>query len=83
MSLRKVELETGKILQKVDVPHQYFAEGLTAFQGRMFHLTWQSGKAFIYDIESLKLRGEFSYDGEGWGLTHDDQFLIMSDGTHR
>lgn len=82
-SLRKVELKTGKILQKVDVPHQYFAEGLTAFRGRMFQLTWQSGKGFIYDTKSLKLRGEFAYDGEGWGITHDDEFLIMSDGTHR
>lgn len=82
-SFRMVEIETGRVLKKVEVPQEYFAEGLTIFQGRVFQLTWQSRKGFIYDLGTFALTGEFSYDGEGWGLTHDHQFLIMSDGTHR
>jgi glutaminyl-peptide cyclotransferase len=82
-SLRKVELETGRVLKKLDVPQQYFAEGMTVFRNHVYQLTWQSQKGFIYDPETFAPQGEFAYMGEGWGLTHDDQFLIMSDGTNR
>ncbi|HYY57316.1 MAG TPA: glutaminyl-peptide cyclotransferase [Pyrinomonadaceae bacterium] len=82
-SLRQVELQTGRVLRKVDVPSQYFAEGITIFQGRIYQLTWQSHKGFIYDLDSFERMGEFAYEGEGWGLTHDDRSLIMSDGTNR
>jgi glutamine cyclotransferase len=82
-SLRQVELETGRVVRKVDVPSQYFAEGLTVFQGKIYQLTWQSHKGFIYDLGSFQMLGEFAYEGEGWGLTHDDRSLIMSDGTNR
>ena len=82
-SLRKVDLQSGAVLKRVDVPGKYFAEGITIFRGKVFQLTWQSQKGFIYDLNDFKLLGEFSYEGEGWGLTHDDQFLIMSDGTSR
>lgn len=82
-SLRKVELRTGKVLKKVNVPGIYFAEGMTIFQGKIFQLTWKAHKGFIYDPDSFKQTGEFAYEGEGWGLTHDEQFLIMSDGTNR
>ena len=82
-SLRKVDLRTGAVLKKVDVPGEYFAEGMTIFQGKIFQLTWKSHKCFVYDPESFKLEGELAYEGEGWGLTHDDQYLIMSDGTNR
>jgi glutaminyl-peptide cyclotransferase len=81
-SLRQVELETGRVLRKVEVPHEYFAEGLTIFQGKIYQLTWQSHKGFIYDLASFQPLGEFTYEGEGWGLTHDDRSLIMSDGTN-
>jgi glutamine cyclotransferase len=81
-SLRQVDLETGKVLRKIDVPAEYYAEGVTIFQGKVFQLTYQEHKAFVYDPRSLQLLGELSYDGEGWGLTHDDQSLIMSDGTN-
>ena len=80
-SLRKVELTTGKVLKKVDVEQQYFAEGMTLFHGKIFQLTWKAQKGFIYD-EDFNRTGEFTYEGEGWGLTHDDQSLIMSDGTN-
>ena len=82
-SLRRVELTTGKVLQQVDVEDQYFAEGLTLFQGKLFQLTWQHKKGFIYDPVTFAAQGEFRYDGEGWGLTHDEKFLILSDGTNQ
>jgi glutaminyl-peptide cyclotransferase len=82
-SLRKVEVETGKVLKKIDVSEPYFAEGLALFQGRLFQLTWQHHKGFIYDRDSFALEGEFKYSGEGWGLTHDGKSLIMSDGTNQ
>jgi glutamine cyclotransferase len=81
--LRKVELKTGKILKKVSVPRDYFAEGMTVFQGKVFQLTWQARKGFIYDPATFQKQGEFAYATEGWGLTHDGESLIMSDGTHR
>lgn len=81
-SLRKVELETGKIVARRDVAEQYFAEGLALFQKRLFQLTWQDQKGFIYDRDTLAPQGEFSYAGEGWGLTHDGKSLILSDGSN-
>jgi glutamine cyclotransferase len=82
-SLRKVDLETGRVLKKIEVPAEYFAEGMTIFQGKIFQLTWKAHKGFTYDLKSFEKTGEFAYEGEGWGLTHDDQFLIMSDGTNQ
>jgi glutamine cyclotransferase len=82
-SLRKVDPPTGKILKKVNVPGQYFAEGITLLRGKIFQLTWTTRKGFIYDPESFQLRGEFAYDGEGWGLTHDGEHLVLSDGTNQ
>jgi len=82
-SLRRVELKTGKVLKKVDLAAEYFAEGLAVFQQRIFQLTYQSHKAFGYDLGSFKLEKEFAFDGEGWGLTTDGQLLIASDGTHQ
>jgi glutaminyl-peptide cyclotransferase len=82
-SLRRVEPATGKVLKKTKVPDEYFAEGIAIFQGKIFQLTWESHKGFIYDVQSFERLGEFTYDGEGWGLTHDEHSLIMSDGTNR
>lgn len=80
-TLRKVELETGKVLQKYDVPEDFFAEGMTIFNDKIYQLTWQEGVAFVYDMD-FKLLKEIPYAGDGWGLTHDGTNLIMSDGTH-
>jgi glutaminyl-peptide cyclotransferase len=82
-TLRRVELQTGKVLQKVDVPGYYFAEGMTLFGGKIYQLTWQAEKGFVYDPKTFQKTGEFPYDGEGWGLTHDADSLILSDGTPR
>jgi glutaminyl-peptide cyclotransferase len=82
-TVRKIALETGAIIQKASLPRQYFGEGLTIFHGKIYQLTWLSKKGFIYDLRSLRQIGEFPYDSEGWGLTHDDKSLIMSDGTNK
>ncbi len=80
-SLRKVEIVTGAVLQKVDVPAQYFAEGLALWQDSLIQLTWQSHIGFVYDKVTFDLERDFSYTTEGWGLTHDGSRLILSDGT--
>ena len=80
-SLRKVQLGTGSVLQRRDIPPPYFGEGITVFGDMIFQLTWQSRKGFIYDRTTFEPRGEFAYETEGWGLTHDGRRLIMSDGT--
>jgi glutaminyl-peptide cyclotransferase len=80
-SLRKVRLETGEVLQKVDVPEMYFAEGLALAGTRLVQLTWQAQMGFVYDLATFAKAGTFDYPGEGWGLTTDGADLIMSDGT--
>jgi glutamine cyclotransferase len=82
-SLRSVELETGKILKKVDVPEPYFAEGIAVLNGKVYQLTWQHHLGFIYDSQNFQRVGEFNYEGEGWGLTTDGKSLILSDGSNR
>jgi glutamine cyclotransferase len=80
-TLRKVDLKTGGVLKRVEVPAQYFAEGLAVLDGQLFQLTWQNHKGFVYDLESFQLKKDFSYEGEGWGLATDGHWLILSDGT--
>ncbi|HEX8161005.1 MAG TPA: glutaminyl-peptide cyclotransferase [Pyrinomonadaceae bacterium] len=80
-SLRKVELKTGKLLKFIPVAREFFAEGMTVFHDKVFQLTWQNNKGFIYAPADFAKTGEFKYAGEGWGLTHDSESLIMSDGT--
>lgn len=80
-SLRKVDYQTGRVLQMTNVPEQYFAEGLALLDGKLFQLTWQHHKAFEYDATNFTLLREFRYEGEGWGLTTDGESLILSDGT--
>ena len=80
-SLRQVELQTGKVLKKVDVPVPYFAEGIALLNGKIYQLTWQHQLGFIYDAQSFQRVGDFKYPGEGWGLTTDGQSLILSDGS--
>ena len=80
-SLRQVELATGRVMRKIDVPPPYFAEGLALVGDRLIQLTWQHGKAFVYDRRTFAKQAEYSYKGEGWGLCYDGKQLIMSDGT--
>lgn len=80
-SIRKVRLETGQVLQKIDIPGQYFGEGIVNWRGRIVSLTWKSQTGFVFDLPTLKLQKTFSYEGEGWALTQDGKQLIMSDGS--
>jgi glutamine cyclotransferase len=79
--LRKVELETGKVLQRHKLPDEFFGEGITIFGDRIVQLTLKSRTGFVHNKETFELLREFSYPTEGWGLTNDGKYLIMSDGT--
>lgn len=80
-SLRRVDLETGDVLRQVDLAERYFGEGIVVFGKRIYQITWQSERAFVYDKKTFERLRRFSYEGEGWGLTHDGKRLIMSNGT--
>ena len=80
-SLRMVDLTTGQVLQKHDLPSEYFGEGLTDWGSTLIQLTWTAHKGFVYDRFSFSQLRTFDYQGEGWGLTHDSTQLILSDGT--
>jgi len=80
-SIRKVRIDTGQVVQKLDIPKQYFGEGIVHWQGRLISLTWKSHIGFVFDLETFKLQRQFHYEGEGWALTRDDRQIIMSDGT--
>jgi glutaminyl-peptide cyclotransferase len=80
-SLRKVQLETGKVLQKIDLDPEYFGEGITVLNQKITELTWQSETGFVYDQSSFRKERTFSYLGEGWGLANDGQNIYMSDGS--
>ncbi len=84
-TLRKVELKTGKVLKKIDLESKYFGEGMTIFNSKIYWLTWENKKGFIYNLETFKQEGEFEYQNskEGWGFTHNNTELIKSDGTNK
>jgi glutamine cyclotransferase len=81
--LCRLDLKSGKVEQKFDVEKEYFAEGMTILHNKVYQLTWQSHRAFVYDLKTFQRLDQFSYEGEGWGLTTDGESLIMSDGTHK
>ncbi len=81
-TLRKVDLQNGKVLQKHELKNDIFAEGMTALNGKIYQISWRNGLAFVYDLNNFKLLKELKYTGEGWGLTTDGTNLLMSDGTH-
>lgn len=80
-SLRRVDLQTGAVLQQRDLDAQYFGEGIAVVGDRIMQLTWQSNVGFVYDRASFEPVDQWSYPTEGWGLTYDGTRLIMSDGT--
>lgn len=80
-SLRKVNLETGAVLQRVNLEPEYFGEGITIFKDQIVQLTWKSHKGFVYDSKNFHLLKQFSYSGEGWGIATNSRELFMSDGT--
>jgi glutamine cyclotransferase len=80
-SLRRVELETGRILDIVTLPSWLFGEGLTIWGNKLIQLTWRSEIGLVYDKSNMSKIGDFVYETEGWGITSDERRLIMSDGT--
>lgn len=82
-SLREVDLASGEVRRRIAIPSEHFGEGMTIVGDRVVLLTWRSHVGFVYGLADFGLQREFPYEGEGWGLTHDGQALIMSDGTHR
>lgn len=80
-SLRHVDLETGQVLERVDLPKRWFGEGITDWQDEIVQLTWRAGVGLRYERATLEPRGQFSIKGEGWGLTQDGRHWIMSDGS--
>ena len=84
-TVRKVDLQTGNIIQSKELDDTYFGEGLTILNDKVYQLTWQEGEGFIYDPETLERIGNFAYNQseEGWGLANDGEKLYKSDGTDR
>ena len=80
-SLRRVALDTGRVLQRISLDRRYFAEGLAAWGPNLVQLTWDTNIGFVYDRASFRLLRTFTYAGEGWGLADDGRQLILSDGT--
>ena len=80
-SLRRVDLKTGNVLQVYKLSDEYFGEGITVFRDTIIQLTWKSNKGFVYDKNRFEVLRDFTYETEGWGITHDEKHLIMSDGT--
>ena len=82
-TLRRVDPRTGRVEQRIDIPAQYFGEGLSLVGRRLIMLTWRAQRAFSYDRDSFELLDTYRYRGEGWGLCYDGDRLIMSDGSDR
>ncbi|MBT8286692.1 MAG: glutaminyl-peptide cyclotransferase [Flavobacteriaceae bacterium] len=83
--LRKIDYVSGKVIENIDLANDYFGEGLTVMNGKIYQLTWQSRMGFIYDIDTFKRTGSFKYGAskEGWGLCHDNDMIYKSDGTEK
>lgn len=80
-SLRKVEIETGRVVERVDISPRLFGEGIAIHEGRVYQLTWTSGLGFVYDLDTFEVVQQFRQVTEGWGLTSDGEHLIQSDGS--
>lgn len=80
-TLRRVQIDTGEVLQSKPIAPEYFGEGITEWKGSLIQLTWQSEVGFVYDLKTFERTKTWNYKGEGWGLTHDASRLIMSDGS--
>ena len=81
-TLRKIAPKTGKVIKTINIPANFFAEGIEIFDNKIYILTWTSGKCMVFDLKSLKKINEFNYFGEGWGLTSFKNKLLMSDGSN-
>jgi glutaminyl-peptide cyclotransferase len=82
-TLRRVDLETGEVLQAVGLSKEYFGEGIAVLGDRIYQLTWKNGLCVVFDRDTFEFQEVLTYQTEGWGLTTDGERLIMSDGTNR
>ena len=80
-TLRRVEIETGEVLQSIELDEEYFAEGLELVGDQLIQLTWQEETAFVYDLETFEQTATFTYETEGWGICSNDEYLYVSDGS--
>lgn len=80
-TFRKVDLQTGKALKRLDFDKKYFVEGSVMFRDNLYILTWETRTAFIYDAATLEYKSTWKYPREGWGITTDGKHLIASDGS--
>jgi glutamine cyclotransferase len=80
-AVKIVDIKTGKSLKSHELPNKYFGEGITVVDNKIIQLTWRSKMGFLYNKETLKLIKKFSYQTQGWGITYDGKYLIMSDGS--
>jgi glutamine cyclotransferase len=80
--LARVSLQTGSDIKKVELDKKEFGEGITVLNGKLYQLTYEHGKCFVYDFKTFKKIGEFDYEGEGWGMTNDGKHLIMNNGSN-
>lgn len=80
-SIRRVRLETGEVVQKIDIPDRYFGEGIVNWKDRLIQLTYKTQVGFVYDLSSFAFERQFQYPGEDWALTQDGKRILMSDGS--
>lgn len=80
-SIRKVDINTGEVLKKKKIPKKFFGEGITIYKNKFYMVTWRSKTGFIYNKDTFEYLGSFNYKTQGWGITHDEKNLILSDGT--
>jgi len=80
-SLRQVELSSGRVIRKTDVPPPVFAEGLALVGDRLFQLSWKNNRVFTYSRRTFAREAEYAYEGEGWGLCYNGKDLVMSNGS--
>jgi len=83
--LRKVNYKTGEVLKNIDLPKEYFGEGITILNDKIYQLTWQNDIGFVYDVNTFEKKGSFTYgkSKEGWGLCNDDAVIYKTDGTEK
>jgi len=78
-----VNVKTGELDKKITLSRDFFGEGITILNNKIYQLTWREHTGFVYSLDSFKELKKFTYKSEGWGLTHDTKNLIMSDGTNK
>ncbi len=80
--LARISLHSGKDILKIDLSNDYFGEGITVLNGKIYQLTYEEEKCFVYDFTTFKKIKEFTYKGQGWGMTNDGKYLIHNDGSN-